>query len=457
MRLEVTNEPSLDGLASNWQPAGIHVAVNSNIEIPHPQPIGLAAHHGIVGRFVSLVSPHTEADPSFLVLLFLVYAGNAFGRDAYISTGGDKHYSNLYLCAVGPTSGGRKGSATGPVEMFFEVIDPEWVRGIQSGLSSGEGLIWCVRDPIFKLEKEKGNSEIYRKTCIDEGVKDKRLIIRQSEFHGALQMMKRPGNTLSPTIRDAWDRGTLNSLTKNSPARATGAHISIVGNITGEELLRGMLTDEMDNGFANRFLWACSRRSRSLPEGGQLSSVCQSRDFKELSNDFNLIRDRVSGPILRDKEAGDMWGRDDKPGAGLYNELTRARRGLFGLCTARAAPIVLRLSLIYALLDGSQEIRREHLDAAFACWRYCEDSARFIFGDALGDSVADAILNSLRLPSNRDGMTRKDINSLFQRNKKSEEIGRALSLLEREGLAHKLPLETNGRPAELWKLGGPNQ
>jgi hypothetical protein len=100
--------------------------------------------------------------------------------------------------------------------------------------------------------KEKNGPPQYRDVEVDAGIKDKRLLVRQSEFFGALQVMRRQGNTLSPVIRDAWGRGDLNSLVKNSPAKAAGAHISIIGNIAKDELLRGMLRDEADNGFSNR-------------------------------------------------------------------------------------------------------------------------------------------------------------------------------------------------------------
>ncbi|MBI3694153.1 MAG: hypothetical protein HY238_04855, partial [Acidobacteria bacterium] len=224
---------------------------------PYPAPLSEDAYYGIAGRFVRLVEPHTEADSSFLLIQFLAYAGNIMGRRAFIWAGADRHYSNLFICGVGPTSTGRKGSAAGQSQLFFRDIDEDWVRSIQSGLSSGEGLIWCVRDPIYRREKVsqgKGKPAEYEDVLVDPGVEDKRLLVQQSEFFGALQAMRRQGNNLSPTMRDAFDKGHLNSMVKNSPAKATDAHVTIVGNITKEELLRGMLVDEMDNGFANRFL-----------------------------------------------------------------------------------------------------------------------------------------------------------------------------------------------------------
>ena len=54
--------------------------------------------------------------------------------------------------------------------------------------------------------------------------------------------------------------------------------------------------------------------------------------------------------------------------------------------------------LIYALLDLSEHIGLEHLDAALAVWRYSAASARWIFGDALGDPTADELCG--RPPSN---------------------------------------------------------
>jgi len=57
-------------------------------------------------------------------------------------------------------------------------------------------------------------------------------MILESESAGALRVMQRDGNILSRALRDAWDRGDLATLTKNSPARATKACTSIIGHIT---------------------------------------------------------------------------------------------------------------------------------------------------------------------------------------------------------------------------------
>jgi len=213
-------------------------------------------------------------------------------------------------------------------------------------------------------------------------------------------------------------------------------------------LLRGLLAEEMDNGFANRFLWACSQRSKCLPEGGRMWQVIESETWRELQRDFNRIHYNVEGPLRRDAEASDLWGYDDQPEIGVYRELTRERHGMYGACTARAAALVLRLSLIYALLDGSAQIRREHLLAALEVWRYCDDSARYIFGDTLGDPTADEILRALRAAP--AGLARSEINGLLDRHKSSGEINRALLVLHNSGRARFEQVKTKGRPTERW-------
>jgi hypothetical protein len=99
-------------------------------------------------------------------------------------------------------------------------------------------------------------------------------------------------------------------------------------------------------------------------------------------------------------------------------------------------------------LDKSALINPEHLQAALALWDYAESSVRFIFGNALGDPVADQIYNALK--NARNGLTRTDISNLLGRNVRAERIGTALDLLRRHNLAKVEHIETGGRVAERW-------
>jgi len=415
-------------------------------EVPVAQPewpkLAPDARHGLAGRFVAAIEPHTEADPVAVQLQFLIFFGNVIGRRAHFAVEADRHHLNLFTVLVGENSKGRKGVSLGQSKRLFHAIDAEWAdQRIESGLSSGEGLIWAVRDPIEKRERvnKRGGPPRYETVVADPGVEDKRLVVFESEFASTLRVLARDGNTLSAVIRNAWDSGTLSTLTKNSPARATGAHISIIGHVTRPELLRYLSSTEAGNGFGNRFLWCCVRRSKFLPEGGQTHTLDLGPLMRELGEAVRFARGMEK--LSRDDEARQIW-------ASIYPDLSAGRPGLLGSMTARAEAQTMRLASIYALLDQSDRVRGEHLMAALALWDYCEASARYIFGQALGDPVADEILRALKAAPR--GMTRTEVRDLFGRNKKADEVGRALGLLLEQNLVVFRKEPTGGRPTERW-------
>jgi hypothetical protein len=106
--------------------------------------------------------------------------------------------------------------------------------------------------------------------------------------------------------------------------------------------------------------------------------------------------------LVREPAAQTLWE------SAYTEELSVERFGLAGAVCARAEAHALRLSMLYALLDHSTVIHLEHLEAALALWRYCEASARLVFGDRLGDRVADTIVDALR--GNPQGLTRREVN-----------------------------------------------
>jgi hypothetical protein len=236
-----------------------------------PEPMTDEAFQGLAGDFVRLIEPYTEADPAAILMQTLVGVGSVIGSNPHFLVESDVHRPNLYLGLVGVSSKARKGTSLGHVRRLLRSADEEWASSrIESGLSSGEGLIWAVRDPITRREAIKENKIVvdYQDVEIDPGVTDKRLLVVESELASVLNHISRQGNTLSAVIRDAWDRYELRSLVKNAPARATGCCVSIISHITRDELRRLIIVTELANGFANRFLWACAKRSKLLPDGG---------------------------------------------------------------------------------------------------------------------------------------------------------------------------------------------
>jgi len=225
------------------------------------------AIHGLSGEIVQTIDPHTEADPVAVLVTLLTAFGNLVGDGPHFLVEATSHPCRLFTILVGQTAKARKGTAWSTPRQMFGQIDKAWLDArVTGGLSSGEGLINAVRDRRVESRpvKEKGRVVDYEDVVADKGEDDKRLLILEEEFVAALKVLKREGNILSPVIRHAWDSGNLRPLTKNNPIRATGAHISILGHITQDELLRHLNDIEQGNGFANRFIWVLAAKSTAV-------------------------------------------------------------------------------------------------------------------------------------------------------------------------------------------------
>jgi hypothetical protein len=409
----------------------------AKFKTPDPWPVmDGAAYYGLAGEIVRTIAPHSEADPAALLAQVLVFFGNLIGNSAHYRVEADHHHANVFVVLVGRSAKGRKGTSGGRIRSVIQPVDQQWIEErMKGGLSSGEGLINEVRDEVQKWNPKKKKLEI-----VDPGVSDKRLMVTEAEFGNALAVMERPGNTLSPIIRKAWDGHTLSSLTKNCPLKATKPHISVVGHITEDELRAGITRTEMANGFANRFLFVCVRRSKLLPHGGSLHEA-----------ETQTLGDRIKAAVDMGKSVGrlQMTEAARRQWETIYPHLSAECPGLLGAITARAEAQCVRLALIYALLDQQEKIDEPHLRAALALWEYCETSAARIFGAALGDPIADEIMRAL-IQAGGAGMSRTAIRDLFGRNRSSDRIGVALALLIGKGRAKREVKDTGGRPVEIW-------
>lgn len=230
-----------------WQQTANEADVGAAVEdeklvmAPAWPTLDLSALYGLAGEFVGLTGPATEADPAGLLGQFLAAFGNAAGKVVCRAPDGAPHYLNLFTVLCGTSSKARKGSSWHFVRRLFDLADPEWTQErVQSGLSSGEGVAYAVRDATIRREpvRERGRIVDYQEVETDAGVADKRLLLLETEFASVLKVLTREGNTLSALMRQAWDSDELRTLTKTSPTKASGAHITVVAHITIEELLR---------------------------------------------------------------------------------------------------------------------------------------------------------------------------------------------------------------------------
>ncbi|WP_052336058.1 DUF3987 domain-containing protein [Rhodopirellula sallentina] len=342
---------------------------------------------GILGDAVKLVEPHTEADPVAILISLITLVGSYFDKPTVY--GGQPHHANLFSCIVGASSRARKGTSLYVAKQLLSSVVGK--PPTLSGIGSGEGLIDAIRD----IETKAKNDGTF---VVVDGTDDKRVIVEATEFGTILKVIKRDGCTLSPVIRDAWDGKTLRITTKGSKLVATDPHVSIIAHVTTKELNNffNAKGDESSNGFANRFLWVFSERSKRLPLAPPLESI----------DGFEAMKGRLADAIAKSESIGSVTMTEDAKRIyqSQYDHLTRSRNGLYESVTTRAEAMVLRIALILAVVDGSTTIDTRHITHSLTIWSYCDQSARYIFGDDDDESrLAIDILNRI---TNKPGLTK---------------------------------------------------
>jgi len=386
-----------------------------------------AAQHGVAGELSLIGTIGTEADPAGVLITALTWASALIGSKPVQYVGDADHYARLFCVLVGASSKARKGTTEGPVRRVMkqaEILDPisgDGMRVRPGGLSSAEGLISAVRDD-------------------DEGVGDKRLLCIESEFGRVLRNMQRQGNTLGDLIKQAWDGGDLHTLTKDNPLTASNPHICIVGHITQDELSALLTHGNIYGGLGNRFLWCCIRRNGKKPHPKRMPDDT----VAELAGRFRRAFEHARGINVvgwADQCVMRQW-------AAAYHDLSEGGHGVFGAMTGRAEAQVLRLAMVYALLDEKPQIESIHLEAALALWDYCEKSARYLFGqdDPIAEAAAKVMKHFDSIPDAQ--MSRTELGTLLGRDTKLKD--KVISRLLGSGLIDSIEEKTKGRKRTLY-------
>jgi hypothetical protein len=392
-----------------------------------PEPLNDDGFYGVAGDFARLCGPHTEADPVAIVTQVYAGFGNQIGNRPHVKVQFARQTANIFLCLAGDSAKARKGTSWEVSHSVLHEIDSEWSKsGVVSGLSSGEGLIAAIQN---------GNS----------GPGDKRVLFLETEACRTFKAMGRHGNTLSPVLRQAWERTTLRVTTKNNPLIATDAHVSFIAHTTVGDLDENLPTLELTTGLGNRILWAAVRRPHLLPWSGKVPTGALTEIAERLKR--AALQARGQNEIKFTHEARQLWVSE-------YARLSSDRGGVLGAVTARSESQVLRLALICALMNESSTIKTFHLRAALAISRYCFDSAKFLFSQRRNGRFSKPELTPNRvlglLRNSASGMTRTTISNGLNNHFSAEAISAVLQKLKEQGCVYVSTEKTAGRSAERW-------
>jgi hypothetical protein len=358
-----------------------------------------SAYHGIAGEIVAAIAPYTEADPAALLVSILAASGAMMGDGPHVMIGAAKHPARIWPLIIGRTAAGRKGESWSRTEdVVIEADEGFAASRLASGLSTGEGIIACFAD-------DKPDPDGNR-----PGPKDKRLLVVESEFVRPLAAARREGNTLSPALRDLWDRGRAGIMTRGSPVHCDGAHLVIVAHITPSELVAKVSDSDISGGLLNRFLPVLAQRPHLLPSPGTVDVMGLGLELGTIT-----IKVRAAGrQMRRDAQAEALWTE-------AYHAMAQDEAdGPLGEILARGPAYAMRLALTYALLDSARAIGENHLRAGLAVWQYASASARRVFAGTARKTDAERLADFLADCSG--GRTRTEIRDLFGRHKTTKQV-----------------------------------
>jgi hypothetical protein len=409
-----------------------------------------AALHGLPGEIATTLADASGADPAAVLLAFLALLGNAAGPQPHARFGGAEHPARLFVVLVGDAATGRKGTALSAVEPLFAEADPDWTdTRVMYGIQSGEAIIDQVAD----------------------GTGDCRLMMVETEFARLAETMARTG-TLSTHLRNAWDGRALHRASVRQAQRASRAHVSVLGMITPEELLRHHRRLAQAGGLESRILYCYTAPLRDVSPFAKAADTAylagRVREVLAVSRETVMggtdpvsrvlltlrgIQPRTELPV-----AGDVSGSWT---ATVKARLPAADEGVPGL-HSRAEAQVIRLASAYALAAMSPVIGAEHVEAAIAVQSYCARSAEVVFGVPVAtlpprvDPRCSAKIVRCLHDAYPEWVSRDEIGSgALHGNVPAVAVDAALASLVRRGLTERRQSPTGGRPREEYRLTAP--
>jgi hypothetical protein len=406
-------------------------------QIDTPKEFPRDALYGVLGDIVKVREDYTEAPRSFLYSCLIAFASAYVGKTPSFTIGATRHGAALYVLNVGESAKARKGTAEDEARFVFDVVDPEFMAkggALVHGVSSAEGLGDRLDNRINSENDDDGKPTLKF---------DPRFLNVESEFSRVLKVAARAGNPIEEALTTLWDSGSMHSQTRNRPITVQGVHFAMLASITKSAFDDFYLAQAASRGLGNRIMYVHGTRAHVIAH----PEVVRREDIEPFAMRIRAARTfalKHSDPFQLTVAAHDRWEV-------IYAELDLVEdRGAVGAVLHRSGAIVRRLALLFAVLDLSDTIDVPHLDAAYAFWRFSADTARYLFGNSLGDADLDKAYRALSdAPA---GLTTTDLNAVFSRNKNGAQLEHILGRLHDLGLVHKLKNEphTKGRPVKRW-------
>jgi hypothetical protein len=389
------------------------------------------AFYGPLGEYARRNKTVVEIDSLSLLLQLLTVSGVAIGPRAFAYGGPDRHYPNLFTLVVGRTSIGKGGSGT-VANRLGEAIDPGFKQRTSYNVASGPALVQLVTDGLFKSKTRRGkDGDREEIEVIHKPVEDKRLLLFLPEFGSILVAQKRDGSTLRDELKNAWDGRTIENNKYNCRERATNPHIGLIGHITPVDLKAGSTRADVGNGYLNRFLITEARPARSLP------FRVPPPDCHDLLEHIRGVLERL-GPVTQSERCLD-WAEDARDEWSVFYEAFKDGRHPFIAdvpeLAGRLHAEVMRVALIYAVLDEAPAIQLRHLRAGKAVCFEALDRIRHLFTGETARTSAARVAQELRtaFAGRRDKWKKTDLHNVTSKKHDGGALAQAAEMLVASG------------------------
>lgn len=380
--------------------------------------------HGLSEEIFNILTICKNQAP-ILFLKFLVMVGNILGRKPQVVTKLATKYLNLFILSIGSYNSQRERKSIDFLKRLFTDLDQIWLdERIVQGLARNEGLYTLVDDNLIRKI-------------------DKRIVIQESNLDRLILHMKPRDNRLASCLREAWHGRSFKIHRKKNLCKVDEAHISIIAHMTEEGLELALTEIDFFHKIADFFLiHSVDESDIRLGDEIEESKLIPIRKRLKDSIAFSLS---LLSPLEFDSKAYSYW---EKLRVKLYKNLP-------DILKSSQCPLethIKKLAAIFSILDCSPKIKTEHLNAAAAVWKYCENNFRRLFDGRTIDPTANKILSALEKRS--EGMCRTEISQLFGYNRSKLKIENALQEITSKNLAKsmKIHIAKTGCPKEIWKI-----
>lgn len=309
-------------------------------------PLPDEARFGLVGEWIDLAAPTTEAADQFHAISFLTVCAAVAGRRFWQHYSGTLH-ANLFALLVGNTGTSRKDTSINRVMSVVTSAQNDPTRMIappfhvETEVASAEGLIHALRDHPL-------------------------MLLRLSEFTSLLYKAKRSG---SGNLFDAFIHlydcpSEFKNPSKNNPAVAVMPTLSVLAATQPARLAQQMDSEALASGFGNRFLIVPGVGKASMADPPPLDKRRAVDLYAEVVERFDSLYDgngRQPVEIAMDDACRLRWQE-------YYDRTQEEQRADDGLSEMRTRyPTNTRkIAMLLAMLDGERRILPRHLDAALA-------------------------------------------------------------------------------------------